>query len=51
VRLIGIGIDIADVLIIVAGIVWASYRFLRPPAAMQRHELGKIRIGRSLPWP
>lgn len=48
VRMVGIGIDVFGVLIIVAGIVWASYRFLRPPAAMQRYELYKIRIGRSL---
>ena len=45
---IGNGIEIFGVLVIVLGIIWATFLFARRRAAEQEYQPYKIRIGRSL---
>ena len=47
-RLVGAGIEVFAALVIVAGLGWATYLFLRRGMAEQHYEAYKIRIGRSL---
>jgi uncharacterized membrane protein len=46
--LIGTAIEVFGVLIIVSGIVWATYAFARGHRDEQHYEAYKFRIGRSL---
>jgi uncharacterized membrane protein len=48
IRFIGTGIEIFGVLVIVGGITWSTYLFLRHQMAEQLYDGYKIRIGRSL---
>ena len=48
IRFVGNGIEIFGVLIIVAGISWSTYLFLRHRIAERQCDVYKIRIGRSL---
>lgn len=48
IHVVGSGIEIFGVLIIVGGIVWSSYLFLRRRLAEPYYEVYKIRVGRSL---
>jgi len=48
IRVVGNGIEIFGVLVIVAGIAWSTFLFLRRRMAEQLYETYKIRIGRSL---
>lgn len=48
IRIIGIGIDVFGVLIIVVGIAWSTYRFLRRHMEEQHYGSYKVRIGRTL---
>src|SRR5712691_4316844 len=48
IRFVGNGIEIFGVLIIVLGISWSTYLFLRHRIAEQQCDIYKIRIGRSL---
>ena len=47
-RVVGLGIEILAALVIVGGLVWSTYIFLRRRMAEQHYETYKIRIGRSL---
>src|SRR5215467_8905825 len=47
-RVIGLGIEILAALVIVGGLMWSTYLFLRRRMAEQHYETYKIRIGRSL---
>ena len=48
IRLIGDGIDIFGVAVIVIGIVWSTYWFLRRHIEELHYQQFKIRVGRSL---
>ena len=48
IRLIGDGIDIFGVAVIVIGIVWSTYGFLRRHIEELHYQQFKIRVGRSL---
>ena len=47
-KLVGVGIELFAALVIVAGLGWSTYLFLRRRMAEQYYETYKIRIGRSL---
>src|SRR5262245_20801155 len=47
-RVIGLGIEILAAMVIVGGLIWSTYLFLRRRMAEQHYETYKIRIGRSL---
>jgi uncharacterized membrane protein len=47
-RVVGLGIEILAALVIVGGLAWSTYLFLRRRMAEQHYETYKIRIGRSL---
>ena len=47
-RLVGSAIEVFGVLIIVVGIGWSTYRYLRGPSFKLDFETYKIHIGRSL---
>jgi uncharacterized membrane protein len=47
-RVVGLGIEILAALVIVGGLMWSTYLFLRRGMAEQHYETYKIRIGRSL---
>ncbi|SRR5712691_9753471 len=48
VRLVGNGIEVFGVLVIVAGIGWSTYCYLRRSIVEHSYDTYKIRIGRSL---
>lgn len=48
IRTVGIAIDVFGVLIVVAGIAWSTYRFLRLHMEERHYDRYKTRIGRSL---
>jgi uncharacterized membrane protein len=48
IRIVGSGIEIFGVLVIVTGIVWSTYLYLRRGTSGQDVDSYKIRIGRSL---
>jgi len=48
IHLVGIGIEIFGVFIIVAGIVWSTYLYVRRRKETLHYDQYKIRIGRSL---
>jgi uncharacterized membrane protein len=48
IRLVGTGIEAFGVFVIVAGIVWSSFLFVRRHMAERHYDTYKIRIGRSL---
>ncbi len=48
VRLVGSAIEAFGVLVIVAGIAWSTWNFLRGPTTAQDFDVYKIHIGRSL---
>ena len=47
-RVVGLGIEVLAALVIVGGLIWSTYLFLRRRMAEQHYETYKIRIGRSL---
>ena len=47
-RVVGLGIEILAAVVIVGGLVWSTYLFLRRRMAEGHYETYKIRIGRSL---
>lgn len=47
-KVIGLGIEILAAMIIVVGLAWSTYLFLRRQAAEGLYDIYKIRIGRSL---
>lgn len=47
-RLVGVRIELLAALVIVAGLGWSTWLFLRRHMAEQHYEAYKIRIGRSL---
>jgi uncharacterized membrane protein len=47
-RVVGLGIEILAALVIVGGLTWSTYLFLRRRMAEQHYDAYKIRIGRSL---
>ena len=47
-RVVGLGIEILAALVIVGGLMWSTYLFLRRRMVEQHYEIYKIRIGRSL---
>jgi uncharacterized membrane protein len=48
IRLVGTGIEAFGVFVIVAGIVWSSFLFVRRHMGERHYDTYKIRIGRSL---
>ena len=48
IRIVGSGIEVFGVLVIVIGIAWSTYRYLRRRTSGQDVDAYKIRIGRSL---
>jgi len=48
IRVVGNGIEIFGVLVIVVGIAWSTWLFLRRRAVERPYDTYKIRIGRSL---
>jgi uncharacterized membrane protein len=48
INLVGNGIEIFGVLVIVLGICWSTFLFIRRRTAEQNYDTYKIRIGRSL---
>lgn len=48
IHLVGICIEIFGVFIIVAGIIWSTYRCVHRPPQLPHYDQYKIRIGRSL---
>jgi uncharacterized membrane protein len=48
IRVVGSGIEVFGVLIIVSGIAWSTYLYLRRPMHGEDVDAYKIRIGRSL---
>jgi uncharacterized membrane protein len=48
IHVVGICIEIFGVFIIVAGIIWSTYRCVHRPLHLPRYDQYKIRIGRSL---
>ena len=46
--LVGVGIELLAAIVIVAGLGWSTWLFLRRRMAEQHYETYKIRIGRSL---
>lgn len=47
-KIVGAGIEIAAALVIVIGLAWSTWLFLRHCMAEQHYETYKLRIGRSL---
>ena len=47
-KIVGLGIEIFAALVIVAGLAWSTYLYLRRRMAEEHYEAYKIRIGRSL---
>ena len=47
-RVVGQAIEIIAALVIVGGLIWSTYLFLRRRMAEQHYETYKVRIGRSL---
>ena len=47
-KLVGVGIELLAALVIVAGLGWSTWLFLRRRMAEQHYDTYKIRIGRSL---
>jgi uncharacterized membrane protein len=47
-RVVGLGIEILAALVVVGGLMWSTYLFVRRRMAEQHYETYKIRIGRSL---
>ncbi len=47
-RMVGLGIEIMAAFVIVGGLGWATFQYLRHRASEQHYEAYKIRIGRSL---
>ena len=47
-KIVGLGIEIFAALVIVAGLAWSTYLYLRRRMAEDHYETYKIRIGRSL---
>lgn len=47
-KVVGLGIEVLGALVIVIGLAWSTYLFLRRHMAEQHYETYKIRIGRSL---
>jgi uncharacterized membrane protein len=47
-KVVGVGIEIFAAAVIVAGLAWSSYLFLRRQMAEEHYDAFKIRIGRSL---
>lgn len=48
IHLVGVCIEIFGVFIIVAGIIWSTYRYVHWRSAVPHYDQYKIRIGRSL---
>ena len=48
IRIVGVGIDVFGVVIIVAGLAWATARFAQRRSGEPHYQSYKIRIGRSL---
>jgi len=48
IRFVGVAIDVFGVLIIVFGLTWATYGFLRRGALNSRYEDYRVQVGRSL---
>ena len=48
IRIVGSGIEVFGVLVIVIGIAWSTYLYLRRRTSGQDVDAYKIRIGRSL---
>jgi uncharacterized membrane protein len=46
--LVGLGIEVFGAMVIVTGLTWSSYEFLREGMAEHRYDAYKLRIGRSL---
>ena len=46
--MVGLGIEIMAAFVIVGGLGWATFQYLRHRASEQHYEAYKIRIGRSL---
>jgi uncharacterized membrane protein len=47
-KIVGLGIEISAALVIVVGLGWSTYLYLRWRMAEEHYEAYKIRIGRSL---
>ena len=47
-KLVGVGIEILAAMVIVIGLAWSTYLFLRRQMAEEHYDTYKIRIGRSL---
>jgi uncharacterized membrane protein len=47
-KVVGLGIELLAAVVIVAGLVWSTYLFLRRRMAEEYYDAYKIRIGRSL---
>src|SRR5262249_58946444 len=47
-KLVGVGIEIFAAVVIVVGLAWSTYPFLRRQMAEEHYDTYKIRIGRSL---
>lgn len=47
-KLVGVGIEILAAIVIVVGLAWSTYLFLRRQMAEEHYDTYKIRIGRSL---
>ncbi len=47
-KAVGLGIELLAAVVIVAGLAWSTYLFLRRRMAEEHYEAYKIRIGRSL---
>jgi uncharacterized membrane protein len=48
IRFVGVAIDVFGVLIIVIGLAWATYVFLRRGTLNSRYEDYRVQVGRSL---
>ena len=47
-KIVGLGIEILAAIVIVIGLAWSTYLFLRRQMAEEHYDTYKIRIGRSL---
>lgn len=47
-KIVGLGIEILAAMVIVIGLAWSTYLFLRRQMAEEHYDIYKIRIGRSL---
>lgn len=47
-KIVGLGIEILAAMVIVIGLAWSTYLFLRRQMAEEHYDTYKIRIGRSL---